>query len=166
MSPPVFRSAQPIRTLFLLLCLALGSSWAQAQVQTDLRAEKLQKQANGQTTSTSAADARPGDAVVYTASYRNVGKDAVRQLVATVPVPPSMEWQGAGDDKNPPTAASADGVNFAPMPLTRKVRGPDGKEQLQPVPLHEYRALRWTFAELAAGAVATVKVATKVSTNP
>lgn len=156
-----------LRVIAALMCIATGPVWAQGQVQTELRADKLLKQDNGQWSTSPAKDAKPCDLVVYTATYRNPGKDTVRQLVATVPVPVGMDWQGlAVDAKDPPTLASSDGVSFAPIPLTRKVRSADGKEQVQAVPLHEYRALRWTVPELAAGAATTVKVTTKVSTNP
>lgn len=150
-----------------LFFLSAGAAWSQGQVKSELIVEKLVQQAGGGWAASAAKEVKPGDLVVYTASYRNTGKDPVRALVATVPVPSSMEWQGvAADGKNPPSLASTDGTTFAPIPLTRKVRGADGKEQVQQVPLHEYRALRWTLPDLAAGAVATVKVTTKVSTNP
>lgn len=156
-----------LRLLVAAVCFAAGPTWAQGQVQTELRADKLLKQDSGQWVAAPAKDAKPGDLVVYTATYRNGGKEPVRQLVATLPVPVGMEWQGpVADDKNPPALASSDGVAFAPIPLNRKVRAADGQEHLQAVPLQEYRALRWTFPELAAGAATTVKVTTKVSTNP
>lgn len=153
--------------LFATALFVLGSAaWAQASVQTELVAEKVVRAPGGEVSRQSATAARPGDVVVYTAKYRNTGKDAARSLVATVPVPAGMEYQGRqADEKLAPTHASLDGRAFAPIPLTRKVRTPQG-ETVQPVPLAEYRFLRWNLPELAAGASVSVQLTAQVSTRP
>lgn len=157
-----------LRAAFLATALvALHSlAWSQPNVQTELVAEKLVRAPGGEVSRQPAAAARPGDVVVFTAKYRNSGKDAARSLVATVPVPAGMDYQGAQPgDKLAPALASLDGRTFAPVPLTRKVRTPQG-EVMQPVPLSEYRFLRWNLPELAAGAAVSVQLAAKVSTTP
>jgi hypothetical protein len=71
--------------------------------------------------------------------------------MATLPVPHGMEFL-------PSTAspvrvmASTDGANFAAVPLMRKVHKADGTVDEQPVPVSEYRFLRWNLGELPAGA--------------
>lgn len=150
--------------IFLALTPA---AWAQANVQSQLVAEKVVRTPAGDVTRSPAAAARPGDLVVYTASYRNAGKDDASALQLTVPVPAGMDYQGpAADDKQPPQLASLDGRSFAPVPLTRKVKNAQGQEVAQPVPLAEYRFLRWNVARLAAGTSVSVQLAAKVSTNP
>lgn len=144
-----------------------GAAWSQAQVASDLSAEKLVRQPSGEQIFVPAKDVKPGDVVVYTATYRNTGTAAARALVATVPVPVGMDWQGASPgDKLAPSQASLDGKTFSAIPLTRKVRGAGAQEQLQNVPMAEYRALRWSLPDLSAGANVSVKVTAKVSTAP
>ena len=45
--------------------------------------------------------------------------------------------------------ASLDGRTFAAVPLTRVVRGPDGRNVIREVPVSEYRALRWPLGSLS-----------------
>jgi uncharacterized repeat protein (TIGR01451 family) len=96
----------------------------------------------------------PGDVVEYRATYSNQGERAVRGLAATLPIPIGMVYL--------PTAAverieaSTDGVQFAPVPLTRQVVGSDGRLRTEPVPASEYRALRWQLGELPANATRSV----------
>jgi uncharacterized repeat protein (TIGR01451 family) len=98
---------------------------------------------------------RPGDVVEYRATYTNQGDSAVRGLTATLPIPVDTNYLGLtatpGD-----VEASTDGVNFAAIPLMRKVVGGDGRERWEPVPASEYRALRWQIGELGANASASV----------
>jgi uncharacterized repeat protein (TIGR01451 family) len=145
--------------------LAVGPlAWAQANVQSELVAEKVARSATGDLARSPATSAKPGELVVYTARYRNVGKDAARALVLTVPVPPGMDYQGAQAAEKPvPTLASLDGKTYAPIPLTRKVRDAQGREMVQQVPLAEYRFLRWNVPQLAAGASVSVQLTAKVS---
>lgn len=147
--------------IFLALAPA---AWAQANVQSHLLAEKVVRTPAGEVSRAPADAARPGDLVVYTARYRNAGKDAANALQLTVPVPVGMEYQGpAADDKRPPQLASVDGKDYAPVPLTRKVKNAQGQDAVQPVPLSEYRFLRWNVDRLAAGASVSVQLAAKVS---
>ena len=112
----------------------------------------------------SAEKAKPGDLIQYEAVYRDTGRAAVKNLQATVPLPTGLAF--AADSAKPAGAqASTDGKIFLPIPLTREVKKPDGTIEKQPVPLSDYRALRWTVAELPAGASTTVSVRARVITN-
>jgi uncharacterized repeat protein (TIGR01451 family) len=168
-SNPVTSHRSTFRAALVAGALAAlaASAWAQPNVQSELVAEKLVRAPSGQL-SRSAADAvKPGDLVVYTATYRNTGKDAARSLVVTLPVPAGMEYQGRqADEKLPPALASLDGTSYAPVPLTRKVKNAQGQVVVQEVPIAEYRFLRWNVPQLAAGANVSVQVAAKVSTSP
>ncbi len=111
-----------------------------------------------------AGKAKPGDLIQYEAVYQHSGKAAVKNLQATVPLPNGLAF--AADSAKPAGAqASTDGKNFLPIPLTREVKKPDGTIEKQPVPLGDYRALRWNVAELPAGGSTTVSVRARVLTN-
>jgi hypothetical protein len=74
-----------------------------------------------------------------------------------VPVPPGTTFIAASAE--PAQAqASTDGNTFAPMPLTRMVKQADGSTRKEPVPLADYRALRWEIGTLAAGATTVVSL--------
>jgi uncharacterized repeat protein (TIGR01451 family) len=117
---------------------------------------------NGREKLESAEKARPGDVIEYRAIYLNDGATAVRQMMATLPIPVGMEYLPS--TALPATAqASLDGRTFAPVPLVRKQRLPDGRVTVQEVPASEYRALRWPIGALGAkesrSVVARVRVA-------
>jgi len=105
--------------------------------------------------------ARPGEVIQYEAVYRNETKREVKGLEATVPIPAGLEL--VPDTALPASAlASKNGADFAAMPL---MAAPAGAAKSVPVPLAEYRALRWTIPQLAPGAEATVKLRARVLTN-
>lgn len=94
--------------------------------------------------------ARPADVVEYRTTYRNVSRKSLGNVAATLPVPAGFEF--IPGTTTPGVLASLDGKSYAPVPLTRRVKGADGREQIVPVPASEYRFLRWHLGELPAGA--------------
>ena len=105
--------------------------------------------------------AKPGEVIEYDAEYKNSDKVAVKNVMATLPIPSGLEYL-------PQTAmpegalASTDGSSYAPVPLKRTVRGADGRQIQELVPYSEYRSLRWNLGEIAGGASKTVKARMKV----
>lgn len=96
-----------------------------------------------------AAVAKPGETLEEVATYTNKSSLGVKGLEATLPVPVNTELIVASI--SPGNAkASTDGQNFSALPLKRKVKQPNGVEVERPVPLAEYRYLRWYPGELAA----------------
>ena len=93
-----------------------------------------------------------------TAVYTNNTSGTIKNLVATLPIPAKTQFLV----KSAPTKAQAstDGVNFAPMPLKKKVG-----DQVVNVPLADYRALRWTIAELPAGKSIVVSAQTRINST-
>lgn len=96
-----------------------------------------------------AAIAKPGDVLEETATYANTSGQGLKGLEATLPVPVNTELIIASI--SPGNAkASTDGRNFSAVPMKRKIKQSNGVEVEQPVPLAEYRYLRWYPGELAA----------------
>jgi len=102
---------------------------------------------------------RPGDVLEYRAVYRNVSKQALKGVAANLPLPEGLEYvaRTAQPGKGVQFALKADGT-YEAEPLMRK--GADGR--MQPVPLNEYRQIRWRLEELAPGAEAVVSARAKV----
>lgn len=99
-----------------------------------------------------AATAKPGETLEETVTYTNKSKKVLTAFVATLPIPLNTEL--VPNSTRPVSAAvlaSTDGTNFRALPLKRKVKQANGVELEQPVPLSEYRFLRWNTSELPAG---------------
>lgn len=143
----------------LVLVVALSMSLL-AEVKVELKASKIVV-VNGTEQRQSADKATPGEIIEYVAEYRNTAKTSVSNVVATLPVPPGMEY--IPDTAEPAQAmASTDDHNYSPVPLKRNVRGADGKMVEQLVPFSEYRSLRWNLGNIQGGASKSVKARMKV----
>ena len=122
-------------------------------------------QADGSETLAQARQVKPGDRVEYAATYRNPGKLIIRNVQATLPIPADA-MQYIPYSASPTQAyASVNGKDFAPTPLMRVVTQPDGTQRKQPVPLAEYRYLRWNIGDLEAGKSRTVKARMRVESQ-
>lgn len=134
--------------------LALGASQALAQRAAEPLETRIEQRkvvvADGRERLESADQVKPGDVIEYVATYRNTGASTLAGLVATLPVPGETEYVAGSAKPSAGATATLDGVNFAAVPLKRKVRSPDGKEVDQLVPYREYRALRWKAGDLGA----------------
>ena len=165
------RSVRIVRQLGAgLLSLVLSvAAYAQLapgrEVAVDLKGQKIVRLADGKETRESAAQAKPGDVIEYTATYINRGKAAVKNVVATLPIPNDTEYVGASALPANAQAATSDGV-YQAMPLKRKIKQADGKEVEQDVPLAEYRTLRWQVGELAPGKEFVAAARVRLSTTP
>jgi uncharacterized repeat protein (TIGR01451 family) len=116
---------------------------------------------NGKTVLSSAEQAQPGDTVEYSAIYSNAGTSAAERLQATMPIPAGTVLL-AETVKPADAQASTDGVNFAPVPLKRKVQLPSGSFREEPVPLPNYRALRWEVGTIEPGKQAVVSLRVRI----
>lgn len=153
---------------FLALIAALTVSsmaWGQApQVTSELQVQRVET-VNGQSVYKPAPLSRPGDILEYRATYTNHGNAAVNGLIANLPIPAGTTLLDRS--QLPPDAlASTDGVHFAPLPLTRAVHLPDGSTHQEPVPLSDYRALRWNLGTLAPGKSAQAQARVSVNGPP
>ena len=108
--------------------------------------------------------AGPGDVIQYEAVYKNTTKGPLKNIAATVPIPAGMTLV-ADSAKPAAELASLDGKNFSPVPLMREVKNEAGVLEKQPVPLAQYRALRWNLAELAPDQTATVVLRAQLLTT-
>ena len=150
----------------LLLAAALGlagGAWAQpAQITSELRVERVEI-VDGKTVFKPAQLSKPGDVLEYRVKYTNHSASAATGLVANLPIPAGTTLL-AGSELPLDVLASTDGAQFARPPLMRAVRQSDGSERQVPVPIEEYRALRWNLGTLAAGQSEQVQARVRVNT--
>lgn len=130
--------------MFAILGLVAASAFAQTQkdLQVTMEVKKIVKAADGKESLEAAEQAKPGDILQYTAVYSNKSKNNLRDLEATIPIPPYTEYV-PGSSRPAGVKASVDGQSFQSIPLRRKVKQVDGKEVMQLVPYTDYRTLRW-----------------------
>ena len=140
-----------VRALALAGLFALSPAFAATTsgVETSLEARKVERSTEGKERLVAATSAKPGDTIEYTATYRNAGALPVRNLEATLPIPANTEYV-EGSASTAGAKASLDGQAFEAMPLKRRVVR-EGVASEEPVPLREYRYLRWYPGELAPG---------------
>jgi uncharacterized repeat protein (TIGR01451 family) len=140
------KSIVKVLAIAAMLAAPAVHSQQNGPVETRLEARKVVRAADGQESFAAASEAKPGDVIEYVATYRNRGRAAVRNLQATLPIPPDTEF--VPSSANPPAAkASVDSRTWGDMPLKRKVVR-NGVQVEEQVPLREYRYLRWSAGEL------------------
>ena len=121
-----------------------------ATLTSELQVWNVVKKADGAEALLPAQSVKPGDVLQYTAVYRNADSRAVNRLVASLPIPAGTELVAASTLPRD-VLASLDGKVFAAAPLMRKQRRADGQQVDVPVPLTEYRYLRWPEQQVAGG---------------
>lgn len=133
----------------VVLALCAGVATAQAPLTSELVVQRVVVDARGQEAREGAAAVKPGELIQYTATYTNRSRAPLAQFSATLPIPAGTVF--VVDSGQPLGAqASVDGKSFDTMPLRRKVQQPDGRWVETPVPLADYRALRWPARTLGA----------------
>jgi len=147
--------------LFIVGVMSHGVALAEGDVSVALSAYRV-TMSQGKEAYVPAEQARPGEVIEYRATYKNTGKQAVKDLMATLPVPQGLEYL-------PKTAqparllASVDGKDFEAVPLVRRVRDEAGRLVVREVPLSEYRYLRWPMGSLGASAESQVRARMRVT---
>ncbi len=134
------------------------------QLKVDLKRTKIVKAASGET-SAPADTAKPGDILEEIATYTNQSGGVLKQVQPRLPVPLNTELVMASV-KPANAMASTDGINFSAIPLKRKVKQANGVEVETPVPLSEYRYVRWSPVELASQKSFAVSARFKVANSP
>jgi hypothetical protein len=139
-----------------------------AQVNSDPLEVKLARSKvvvlDGRETMQTATVAKPGEILFEVATYTNKSGSTLKNLEATLPVPANTELQLASV-KPGNAKASTDGSQFSTLPLKRRVRQANGIEVEQPVPVSEYRYLRWYPGDLAADKSLVFSARFKVSND-
>ena len=132
------------------VAVAKTESANRAPISVSLSAFKVVTDKNGQETFVAASKARPGDILEYRALTTNSSTRSVSRVQPTIPIPTGLVF--VASSARPANAqASTDGRTFGALPLRRAVRDANGAQKIVLVPLSQYRAVRWTIGQLAAG---------------
>ena len=135
------------------------------EIESTLTAKRVEIDADKKEKLAEAKSAKPGEVIEYQVIYTNKGKSPVRDLLATLPIPEGTDFQ-RNTVKPVGAKATVGNGRFEAIPLKRKVKLPNGKEEEIEVPLSEYRALQWSLGELAAGKSVVVVARVRISDAP
>ncbi len=134
-----------------------GNSSVQA-VNTKITASLISVNSMGQETLvpvTASTRLQSGNVLEYQGFFTNTNADRVRQMTVTMTIPEQVELLGGVAPDFP--YGSADGNNFARMPLRGKV-----DNQLQEIPLKFYQAVRWDIEGVGLNDTVMVKYRARV----
>lgn len=145
-------------SLVLVVSVSAETKVAKDPVSVELKTYLISVSTDGKPTSKLVTKVKPNDVIEYRATYTNNTAGKIKNLAATLPIPVETQFLAKSQPEN--AEASTDGTHFAPMPLKRK----EGNQMVN-VPLKDYRALRWTIAELPAGKSVTVSAQTRVNSE-
>jgi uncharacterized repeat protein (TIGR01451 family) len=91
----------------------------------------------------------PGDKVIYTISYKNVGEEEADKIVIDNPIPENMEYvAGTAHGDGTEIFFSIDDGNTFDKPENLKVLDDDGNERVSTA--DEYTNIRWSLNDSAA----------------
>jgi len=119
-----------------------------------------------------AAEVKPGDILEWVLTAENVGKDPLKQVALTIPIPPNTIYvkgtarplELEGGVKVLPLF-SYDGVHFSRPPLKKIIKVREGDHEVTKeviVPPEEYTHVRWVVPQLNPGQKVKVSLRTKV----
>lgn len=131
---------------FVFLSAASAQEEGHINLKTVAEVEKVIVNENGEkeTIRVPAAKVIPGDEVIYTISYWNIGDEPAEKVVITDPIPEHMLYTGGNvSGEGMEITFSVDDGNTYDKPENLKVIGEDGKERK--AILSEYTHIRWTM---------------------
>ncbi len=159
--------------LGLVFCIGLQSRPVLAQpaapsapkpdVESVLTSKKVTLSADKKEVLVDSKDLQPGEILEYRVTYTNKGKEPVNNVMLNLPIPVELEYVGGSAKPAAGLLATVGDGKFAPIPLKRKVKLPNGKDAEQDVPLAEYRSLRWNAGEMAPGKILVVSARVRLS---
>lgn len=143
--------SKKILTIFILMILTLFSSYAEAQkgsltLQMTAEKEIIVVNEKGEKEikliPVSSTTVIPGDEVIYTIYYENIGKEPATDAVISNPLPEHMLYtNGSAEGKGTKVEFSVDGGRKFDIPENLKIKGADGKERL--AGSADYTHVRW-----------------------
>ncbi len=149
---------------FGVLCTpARAQSEPQHPLQVSLAAQKIEV-TNGKETFKDAGRVKPGDVIEYRSVYVNRGKESLKGVSGTLPIPTGTEYIIESANPSNVNANTVTNPAYAPAPLTRTI-SVNGAARTVRVPASEYKSLRWDLGEIRAGERRAVSLRVRVLSN-
>lgn len=159
----------PAKFLLIVLTFLLlpAAAWAKPVVNIAIAAEKeITVEENGQKTTkrVPAAEAAPGETIIFTLEVANSGDETATNVVVDDPIPAGTSYlPGSATEIGEVTFSIDDGKSYKkPSLLTYEVTLPDGKKDKRVASPEQYTHIRWQIPQIAAGAKGEVSFRVKV----
>jgi uncharacterized repeat protein (TIGR01451 family) len=90
---------------------------------------------------------RPGDLLVYTIAYQNMGKSPILDATIVDPIPVGTVYVlDSAEGRDTEIACSIDGGHaYQKPPVIIRVKKPDGTEESRPAPADRYTHVQWVI---------------------
>ena len=111
-----------------------------------------------------AAEAAPGETVIFTITYENTGDEAATNVVVNDPIPEGTAYIPGSATETGEVTFSIDGGKTYKKPslLTYEVTNPDGSKEKRTASPEQYTNIRWQLPEIPAGEKGEVSFRVKV----
>ncbi len=149
----------PQKTIFILLAIGLllpSLALAKPEVTLAITAEKeviVEEDGQQVTKRVLARDISPGEIVIYTISYANVGDETATNVAVVDPIPDGTAYVSESATKTGELNFSIDGGKSfqAPTLLTYEVTATDGTKKTLTASPELYTQIRWVIPAIVAG---------------
>lgn len=160
----------PRKFLLTLLTVALilpAIAWGAPQVKIAVKAEKeVVIEEGGKTVikRVPAAEAAPGETIIYTLEVANTGDEAATDVVVNNPIPKGTAYvPGSATETGEVTFSIDKGVTYKrPSLLTYEVTSLDGSKAKRTASPEQYTDIRWQIPLVSAGASQKMSFQVKV----
>jgi uncharacterized repeat protein (TIGR01451 family) len=142
-----------VLTIFFLLTGVPQAQNAQLDLKTTGEKEmKVIKEGNATIKRVPLDKANPGDVVVYTITYANLGKGPILDAVIVDPLPSGVRYiSDTAEGKDAEITFSVDnGRTWVKPPAMIEFRNPDGSLEKKPAPPDMYTHIKWTIKKSVA----------------
>lgn len=163
----LFRVAKSIAAPLAAVLLLAGTAWAAPKVEISITAEKdVVVEEGGQKVSkrVPAAEATPGETVIFTISFTNSGDEAATNVNIDDPIPAGTAYVVGSASEVGDVFFSIDGGQSYKQPslLTYEITHPDGSREKKVASPEQYTHIRWRIPQIDAGAAGAVSFSVKV----
>jgi uncharacterized repeat protein (TIGR01451 family) len=171
----------PIITAFFLVLIGIdvstssqGSSKTTEPLEAQLVVHQVVADKRGRERLLPASKAKPGDVLEYQVTYKNGSRAKISDVMATLPIPVGTQYVEASAYPKQ-VEASIDEKEFFPVPLIRDERtkrlitpaAPKTAGMItEPVPLVEYRVLRWKLPTISPKGSAVTRARASLINTP
>jgi uncharacterized repeat protein (TIGR01451 family) len=143
-------------TIAAAMLLLPAAAWAKPQVTLSISTEKdIVIEENGQqvTKRVPIEEVVPGEVVIYTLSFKNVGDETATEVSIVDPIPEGTIYIADSATQTGGLTFSIDGGQSYQVPsqLTYEVTAPDGTKQQRTASPEQYTHIRWIIPAIAAG---------------
>ncbi len=149
------------------LLLLPAVAWAAPQVRINVTAEKevtVNEGGEQVVKRIPAAEADPGETVIFTITYENVGDEAADNVVVNNPIPEGTDYVPGSATEKGEVSFSIDGGKAYKNPslLIYETTNPDGTKEKRTASPEQYTHIRWQLPEIGAGEGGAVGFRVKV----